>query len=1066
MSVTSPTDSPNLSIEGLESSGPWRDALGALGSQDRVTVTFPGHTPTTFLESSDDLWTAVRSVQDAVRAGAGLTLKHHVTGATAPLLRDFVRFVDDEMRGVYGIEFIFDSASDPSPLVHFLEAASAECVAREVGYRWVGYQSATPRKAPPIGPPQDAEREVEPENVVVAHVDPAQPDYSMALDKVMAPLGDFPRFINPRRLTIGPMDLEAFADEDTRDGTRLRHHARPTPWVLLNLGLYRAESPHPTPHFQLLDSVVVKCLTYGTLPHLAVVVDGEPPDSESFWNLEAYCADRKIPFLLMNTSDVEEIAQRHHGSLTQASAYSGHGEESLVFDYVVSFASVQTNPYVGVLDQTLAQWPKPHREELIQELGKRWKATGKDSEPLTRWMSDAMNSALEKQGLQGLVALAAPSKNEATNARLQPWARRARSEGTAIDLTRAGRPDLWLIEAPEAEILVAGTDPIPIERVLADATGAEDELAWLKDAASAGDPYAKHEGGLVQGEIPDAVLTGPSRLPKHRTGKGFTVLGIGCTTLANHGATLLRDGKIVGAVQEERLRRRKQLGWHPPGRTNDTVVCDSSIALERAYPWRSIQAVLEMGGIDMDDVDCLAYNGVPAKFFSTYSLSDPQRPPKTIRFGRQMFIPHHLTHAASTYRVSGMEDEAFIFTVDGRGERETAAFFETHNGEIRREFDILCNEDTLIGGVYEYITTILGFGHYGQGSTMGLAAMGRPTFDLSRFLSARNRTDHSIHDRGIMEAFGHLMRDRSQKITRDHVNLAASVQLALEDTVLNLITDGLQGRKPKNLCLAGGVALNCSMNQRIRTALGVENIYVQPAAHDAGTSLGAALEAHWEVTGEAVPFHMEDAHLGLGYSDTRIEETLKAFNLPYERSNDIAQDVAELLADEHIVCWFQGRFEFGPRALGARSILADPRSPKMKDRLNNLKRRQSWRPFGPSMLAGYEDEYFELAFESPFMLFTFPVKREMWDVIPAVLHKDGTTRPQSVKKHVLPLYWETIDNFRKLTGVPMVVNTSFNTAHEPIVGSPEDAVGTFLDLGADALAIGNFIVRRDAIRRS
>jgi len=247
-------------------------------------------------------------------------------------------------------------------------------------------------------------------------------------------------------------------------------------------------------------------------------------------------------------------------------------------------------------------------------------------------------------------------------------------------------------------------------------------------------------------------------------------------------------------------------------------------------------------------------------------------------------------------------------------------------------------------------------------------------------------------------------------------------------------------------------------------SLGVENIYVQPAAHDAGTSLGAALEAHWEITGEAVPTHMENAHLGLGYSDGTIEATLKAFGVPYERRPNIAQDVGELVADGKIVCWFQGRFEFGPRALGARSILADPRNPALKERLNQLKGRQSWRPFGPSMLAGYEDEYFELAFESPFMLFTFPVKREKWDEIPVVLHKDGTTRPQSVKKEVHPLYWEMIEAFRKLTGTPMVVNTSFNTAHEPIVASPEDAVGSFLDLGADVLAIGSFLVHRAGLR--
>ena len=410
-------------------------------------------------------------------------------------------------------------------------------------------------------------------------------------------------------------------------------------------------------------------------------------------------------------------------------------------------------------------------------------------------------------------------------------------------------------------------------------------------------------------------------------------------------------------------------------------------------------------------------------------------------------------------------DDAFIFTVDGRGERETAAFFEAKGGAIQRIYDIRCGEpaEALIGGVYEYITTILGFGHYGQGSTMGLAALGEPKMDLSDFLSARTRDDYRISDRGIFERFGHLARDRNDKLTPEHVALAASVQHALEEAVLNLIEDGLRGRKARNLCLAGGVTLNCSMNQRIRTAFGVENIFVQPAAHDAGTALGAALEAHWEITGERCGHVMRSASLGLARTETEIADALERFQVPYERPENIAEAVAQAIEGGEIICWYQGRSEFGPRALGSRSIVADPRRTEIKDRLNRMKGRQKWRPLGPSILAGHEADYFELAFESPFMLFTFPVKTARRTDIPAVLHYDGTTRPQSVRPDANPLYHEMIDAFYRRTGIPMVVNTSFNTAFEPIVERPEDALASFLDRGADALAIGPFLVRRAAL---
>ena len=620
---------------------------------------------------------------------------------------------------------------------------------------------------------------------------------------------------------------------------------------------------------------------------------------------------------------------------------------------------------------------------------------------------------------------------------------------------------LFVVDAPQLGVVAAGGCALALDRFFADGLGQDPEdVPDLAGPAAAKVPWARHEGIAPAGAVPERCLTGPPRLPRRRAGKPLTILGIASTTLQNHGAALLRDGQIVASVQEERLRRRKQLGWHLPGRPFDTVVSHHTIPVEWAYPRRAIASVLAQAGIGWDDVDCIALNGIPGHYLTTYSTSDPRRPPRTLKVGRTMCIPHHLAHAASAYRVGGLAD-AFVFTVDGRGERETAAFFEpTDTGELVRVFDILCGEDTLIGGVYEYFTTILGFGHHGQGSTMGLAPLGTPAFDVAPWLSVDDRRRHHIHDRGIEAAWGHLARERDGLLERAHMDLAASVQSALERAVETLIRDGLGGRPCRSLALAGGVALNCAMNQRLRLALGVEEMFVQPAAHDAGTALGAALEAHWNITGEAIPTVMNHAFWGPSYSNEAVATALQRFGLQAERRADIPGDVAELVAAGDVVCWFQGRMELGPRALGARSIVSDPRRVELKERINVMKGRQWWRPFGPSILAGAEADWFETPFETPFMLFTLPVREDRRDQIPACVHVDGTSRPQSVRAEAHPRYHAMISRFHALTGVPMVVNTSFNTAFEPIVASPEDAISSWLQLGADWLAIEDWLVRR------
>jgi len=549
--------------------------------------------------------------------------------------------------------------------------------------------------------------------------------------------------------------------------------------------------------------------------------------------------------------------------------------------------------------------------------------------------------------------------------------------------------------------------------------------------------------------------------PRPPRGKSLVILGLAVTTMQEHAAALVIDGKIAGYVEEERFRRSKHYGWHPPGRRGLTLCNDLSLGIEEAFCWRSVRKLLEMAGRRLEDVDYIAVNGIPARYRRSYSLNDSSRPPRILRSDKLIFVPHHLAHASSAFRPSGFSDAA-VLTVDGRGDRETAAFFRaTKDGQIVPVFDVLSGEDSSIGGVYETITRILGFGRFGQGSTMALAPFGEPAFDLSACLSVERHDRHSIHEHRAYEAFRRFSRSRWSVLTGEHRNLAASVQAALEESVFRLLEEGFAGCPPGNLCLSGGVALNCRMNQRIRERFQPADMFIQPAAHDGGTALGAALEAHRFVSGENPECGaMRHAFLGPEYDNRDIEEVLARFGVAFTRSGHVARDAAQLIADGKVVCWFQGRLEAGPRALGARSILADPRRGELKERLNRIKSREPWRPFAPSVLAGREGEIFEDAFDAPFMLYTLTVKPDLRERIPLVMHVDGTTRPQSVDAAAHPRYHALLEHFAALSGLPLVVNTSFNTGYEPIVCSPTDALASFLMLGADHLAIGDFIVSR------
>ncbi|MDP6942656.1 MAG: carbamoyltransferase N-terminal domain-containing protein, partial [Myxococcota bacterium] len=417
------------------------------------------------------------------------------------------------------------------------------------------------------------------------------------------------------------------------------------------------------------------------------------------------------------------------------------------------------NPKASLLpDDVLYPWVKMETPPDLP-LNPRIRLTGTDAAPE---LITAVIDAIETVG--ATVVDEAPQATVAVLGLDETAGDRLRDRGIATDAALAGAL-LIHVDLPAHGVVLVSSTPLALDRVLADAYGLEpEEVPALDRALAAGDLRAQHEGFDLRGDVPEPLLTGPARIVKTRTDKPLTILGIACTTLANHAAALVVDGQLVASVQEERLRRRKQLGWHPRGRPGETVVSRPRIPIQWTYPRRAIQSVLETSGLALEDVDVIAYNGVPAHYLPTYSLSDPDRPPRTIKRGRVVCVPHHLAHAASVWRLSGLPD-AYTFTVDGRGERETAAFFEPRDGALHRTFDVTCQPaghgrersrdrahasgDSLIGGVYEYLTTILGFGHHGAGSTMGLAPLGQPGMDLSRFLSARSRDDYTIHDHGL-----------------------------------------------------------------------------------------------------------------------------------------------------------------------------------------------------------------------------------------------------------------------------------------------------------------------------
>jgi carbamoyltransferase len=344
---------------------------------------------------------------------------------------------------------------------------------------------------------------------------------------------------------------------------------------------------------------------------------------------------------------------------------------------------------------------------------------------------------------------------------------------------------------------------------------------------------------------------------------------------------------------------------------------------------------------------------------------------------------------------------------------------------------------------------------------MALASFGEPRFapTLMSAIDVRDDGTYTIAPLTLSEIAGPA-RERGGPLERANYDLARSLQLVLEVTALRLARWLRNESGSNRLCMAGGVALNCVMNARIRDARIFDDVWVQPASGDAGTALGAALLVDARARKPTEHWNMVHAYLGPAYGDTEVEDFLRLAKLPYRRTSDVARDSARLLAENKVIGWFQGGMEFGPRALGARSILASPIDPRMQAKLNDIKDREDFRPVAPVVRQEDADDWFSGATEAPFMLFTFNVRPGREDRIPAVRHIDGTARVQTIRRDQHERYYDLLTAFNEHTGVPVLVNTSFNTRGEPIVCTPRDAIESFWTSPLDALAIESFIVEK------
>jgi carbamoyltransferase len=572
-------------------------------------------------------------------------------------------------------------------------------------------------------------------------------------------------------------------------------------------------------------------------------------------------------------------------------------------------------------------------------------------------------------------------------------------------------------------------------------------------------------------------------------------------------AALVRDGEIVAAAQEERFTRKR----HDAG-----------------FPARALEYCLAEAGITTKELDFVAFYDKPLRKFERLLESYLGVAPRGVRSflaampvwlkeklftrdllrrqldgftGEFLFGEHHESHAASAFYPSPF-DEAAILTMDGVGEWATSSFGVGRGNDVELLGEL--HYPHSLGMLYSAFTYYTGFKvNSGEYKVMGLAPYGQPRYaDLIRSELLELKDDGSFKlnmkyfdyltgltmtNGKFSELFGGPPRSPESQVTQREMDLAASVQVITEEIMLRMARHVQRETGMKNLCLAGGVALNCVGNGRLLREGPFERLWIHPAAGDAGGALGVALLAHHRVLGNPRSpdpgDSMQGAYLGPAYSPDEIQRALDGFGAVYERLDDAAfvERVTELLAREQVVGWFQGRMEFGPRALGARSIIGDPRSPRMQSVMNlKIKYRESFRPFAPAVLRERVRDWFEMDVDSPYMLLVAPVRperrvaltddqRALFGIellnvprseIPAVTHVDYSARVQTVHERTNPRFHALLDRFYRRTGVPVLVNTSFNVRGEPIVCTPEQAYVCFMRTEMDVLAIGPFVLEK------
>ncbi|MCR4322913.1 MAG: hypothetical protein NUV61_02400 [Candidatus Azambacteria bacterium] len=540
----------------------------------------------------------------------------------------------------------------------------------------------------------------------------------------------------------------------------------------------------------------------------------------------------------------------------------------------------------------------------------------------------------------------------------------------------------------------------------------------------------------------------------------ITVLGVG-GFLHDGSISVIQGDEITTAIELERLNRSKHSGWKTP----EEIL-------------HAIQAL----HIDMNAVTHIAWADEFLFYHSpkTRKLAEWVRKafPNKIQIG----IDHHMCHLASSFYASTFEQAALV-SIDGKGDMKSVAIGHGQGNKISLISKV--NSCYSLGRLWNATNSIMGMpGYQNSGKTMALAAFGTPKYlgfflDFTKFLENgmfmfKDRGYEDAHDfdqmlfnskqliiRYICDKIGIEPRDQNGSISQKHFDFVASLQAFTNMLVKHIIKAALELTGLKKVCMAGGVALNGLANMSVLENLEMEDIFIQPATGDTGLSLGASYYMYHHILEQPRQFSIFSPYLGKSFSDEEIELVIKSYGLSFSKEENVCHAAARLIADEKIIGWFQGRDEMGPRSLGNRSILCTPEKAYMKNNINqNVKHREWFRPFAPAVLEEHAQEYFEINRSSRYMLFMPKIRPEKICVIPAVAHTDNTARVQTVLEDLNPKFYRLIKEFHKITGIPILLNTSFNDGGQPIVHSPGDAIECFLNTGIDCLIIGDYLIAK------